>query len=308
MSKINVFIVHGIGVNQEGYADSFIKAIRDKFNSQINEILESNDNFTEQLNIKPIVWDNVLGEKQKKLKAYLEKQFVIGKIHIRSSSKFIKVLISIGYLILKLIDRFVRTSFVSEFIGDVISYKDRDAWSQIYNIISDELNNLNVGAAKENLTLVAHSLGTVISADCIRDQQEASGRLHEKVILSNFFTMGSPIALFSLDYAPSGTFKKPIKIEDEYGKWINLLDDNDPIGYSIKDLDEDYRNAVFIDKKVDVGCYGIAHIKYWTDEEVHKIISRKLAIDWLRLNKKLDKNIIDKLYIEYVKMLEEELQ
>lgn len=73
MSKINVFIVHGIGINQEDYADPFIKAIREEFNSQIKKILQSSDDFSREINIKPIVWDNILGEKQKKLKTLLQK-------------------------------------------------------------------------------------------------------------------------------------------------------------------------------------------------------------------------------------------
>lgn len=205
--------------------------------------------------------------------------------------------------ILRIIDCWLKTSFATQFIGDIISYNDDSVWPQINQRITKELDVLNGEPLGVNLTFIAHSLGTVISSDYIRERQKEKGKLHEKVILSNFFTMGAPITLFSINYADSSMFKKPVEIEDVYGKWINILDDNDPIAYSIKDLNDDYKNAVFMDKKVEVGPYAVAHIKYWSDKKVHSIIAKKLAIDWLRLNGKRDGAEIKGLYKEYTDAL-----
>ena len=52
---------------------------------------------------------------------------------------------------------------------------------------------------------------------------------------------------------------------------------------------------VWADREVNVGPLGIAHVQYWKDAKVHKIIAHKLALDWLRINNKLDTKIIERL-------------
>jgi hypothetical protein len=294
MNKILVLIIHGIGKNSAGYAEPFIKAIRNEFDAQIKNILHSTEDYSKEIELKEVVWDDILGEKQEKLKTLLEKQFTISQL-TPPRNIFMKII----FFIAKFFDTWLRTTFAAEFVGDIISYKDQDAITKIYQKITDKLNEIGKAQLGRNLTIVAHSLGTVISVDYIREQQNNIGYLNDKTILNNLFTIGSPLALFSLDYSRPDIFKKPIKIEDQNGRWINILDEDDPIGYSIKNLDENFEKAVFKDQKVEVGGYGVAHIKYWTDQKVHTIIAKKLAIDWLNFNKKLDKAAIEKFYKEY---------
>lgn len=111
--------------------------------------------------------------------------------------------------------------------------------------------------------------------------------------------MGSPLPLFSLQFGGPEVFNKPIAIQDSLGRWVNIYDKNDPIAYPLKLLNEAYNRVVLKDQEVHAGMFGIAHLKYWTNQSVHLIIARKLALDWLRFNNALDKSRLDGLYAKY---------
>ncbi len=78
-----------------------------------------------------------------------------------------------------------------------------------------------------------------------------------------FYTLGSPIALWSLRYR---NFGKPIQVpslkfgnhyRNLVGEWVNFYDKADIIGYPLKELNADYNAAVTSDRAVRVG--GAAH-------------------------------------------------
>jgi hypothetical protein len=162
---------------------------------------------------------------------------------------------------------------------DIIGYLNPEIKARIQLRIKDELKIIN--GDQESVTFISHSLGTVIASDFIWDRQDKKD--FGNFQLGNFFTMGSPIALFALRWGAE-LFNKPIRI-DAPGAWINILDKDDPIAYPLKGLNKEYNAAVREDKEVDTGLVGISHVKYWKNKEVHQTIARKLAEDWVRGNK-----------------------
>ncbi|MGE5279388.1 MAG: hypothetical protein ACM3L6_01415, partial [Deltaproteobacteria bacterium] len=139
------------------------------------------------------------------------------------------------------------------------------------------------------------SLGTVIASDFIWDCQFKG--LMKPFALGNVFTMGSPIALFALRYGAE-LFNQPIEVKAP-GRWVNILDADDPIAYPLKPLNKEYDHAVLADREVSVGPLGVAHTRYWNAPVVHALIGRKLALDWLRADGRLDPYVLEHLSHQY---------
>jgi hypothetical protein len=194
--------------------------------------------------------------------------------------------------------------FFVDYLGDAISYfkgKAPDVYSQ-YNAIQTRIDGLIQNLSGDTnpnqntlLTVVSHSLGTVVLSDYLYDKRDTLEPKYQ-LIFSNFFTMGSPIALYANRFYnhqsernPFANFK-PQKVQDENGVWINLFDEDDIVGYPIRPVNSYCKKAVTADLNVSVGSFisggtPLSHTGYWEDDEVGKIIAEKLAIDWLRVNK-----------------------
>jgi hypothetical protein len=139
------------------------------------------------------------------------------------------------------------------------------------------------------VTFIAHSLGTVISSDYVWDRTKARRRtrrrgFHERLAFANFFTVGSPLALYSLRYGGPEAFNKPVRVEIPRGRWVNLYDRDDPVGMPLKPLNAAYRRAVWKDVHVESGPYLLAHGGYFSTPGTMAAISRKLALDWIEWN------------------------
>jgi len=72
-----------------------------------------------------------------------------------------------------------------------------------------------------------------------------------------------------------------------------------PLAFKIKPLNDAYKQAVLENQEINTGIFGLAHVKYWNSPDMHTIIGRKLAIDWIRLNNKLSTGDVDSLYQQY---------
>jgi hypothetical protein len=109
------------------------------------------------------------------------------------------------------------------------------------------------------------------------------------------FTMGSPMAIYSLRNNAYGdrdsireSLDSPIHVEPEHGLWLNLYDNQDSIGFPLEPI-ESYKAVGVIDRVVNAGNWMTnwnlgSHVGYWRSEEVARLIARKLALDWARLN------------------------
>jgi hypothetical protein len=147
-----------------------------------------------------------------------------------------------------------------------------------------------------------------MTSDYIYEQNnpmsETSGPkvMKDSFVLQNLFTVGSPLSLFSLRFGGPQMFTTPVSVEAPTGRWINIYDEDDPVGMPLKVLNTAYDKVVLKDVLINAGVYGVSHRGYFKKRsKALDVICQKLAIDWVALNQKLSQEQIDKLYLEYDK-------
>ena len=137
--------------------------------------------------------------------------------------------------------------FLIGHMGDVVAYAKLpyppDKYGEIHERFAQSLARAShaveqAGSPSADLTVIAHSLGTVIASDGIYTLQK-TGAFPANLRLANVFTFGSPIALFGLRYGLE-RFTKPIRPK----VWINFSYPQDIIGYHLKPLNPAYAEAV----------------------------------------------------------------
>ena len=173
-------------------------------------------------------------------------------------------------------------SFVVNYLGDAIAYqaipKDDDPcphdyiYDDIHERYAEQLQRL-ASRAGDNapLCIISHSLGTIISSNYFYDLEHSrmrpriatlirnsQSKLVNGQTLTHFYTMGSPIALWTMRFERFGqpvtvpaSRLKPLGI----GEWINFFDRDDIIAYPLKGLNANYGNAVTDD--VEIRCPGL---------------------------------------------------
>jgi pimeloyl-ACP methyl ester carboxylesterase len=179
---------------------------------------------------------------------------------------------------------------VVPFAEDILAYQRRDAREKIHGELEDALARLTRTLPSTEtlsaLTVVGHSLGTVIASDFLWDRREERGgaivgyRLG-RFRLANFYTLGSPMAFYALRYGVETiAFDKPIRVPQP-GCWVNIYHLVDPVATPLRPLNPAFREAVLQDAEIRNASLS-AHTSYWNDRTVHQIIGLKLALDWLR--------------------------
>jgi hypothetical protein len=115
--------------------------------------------------------------------------------------------------------------------------------------------------------------------------------------LTHFYTMGSPLALWSLrwrmfDYGKPIAFPAP-SLGKHYpgleGEWINFYDKDDVVGYPLKGLNAIYDERVLEDREVNVGDWRsnwnpLSHNGYWESPKVYEPIASALVKTWKHVN------------------------
>jgi hypothetical protein len=113
---------------------------------------------------------------------------------------------------------------------------------------------------------------------------------------SHFYTLGSPIAIWSLRYADFGvpiTVPSP-KLSEHHphleGEWVNFYDKDDVCGFPLKTLNRQYEERVKADVRVNVGGLltswnPASHLGYWEDDDVVRPIAKALAQAWRLVNR-----------------------
>lgn len=264
-TKIAVAFVHGIGKTEETFAVPMMDEVRRRF--------VRSGGRGEDLVFRPVYWSPVIQKAEDELWR-------------RASSGR-----TLGYGALR--------QFMVSFAGDAIAYQpapgERDVYDKVHGVMAQTLRALADEAGPQApLCLVAHSLGTVIASNYIYDLQ-ARGRknllgpavlsakrdtpLENGETLALLFTLGSPLALWSLRYPDFGA---PIRVPAPdlarhwpglSGAWTNLFDKNDVIGFPLKPINAAYAAAVTEDRAVNVGnplttLTPLSHTAYWRDNDV----------------------------------------
>lgn len=318
--KLGVLLVHGIGAEHPEWAREIIPKVEERVLSEIRLLLRRGDplpSAADALAIESVYWAGELNERQQILEARLKQAQEQLRLTLWAWISFLWVW--------RMLFRWLRRKeyeMISRSVADLIGYLDEAVERSVHAQMGQALERLaartgaagaapgptRAGAGKLPLTILSHSLGAVISSDYVYDQvkrRRAEGKhgFHEKALLENFFTVGSPLALFSLKYGGPDAFQSPISVEGPRGRWVNIRDTNDPIGMPLKTLNEAYDRVVLKDARVHAGLYLVSHQRYFRSGGTLKIIGRKLALDWAALNGRMPPDRAAQLYARYDKEL-----
>jgi len=285
---LNVLIIHGIGIRprtpayarmlEDGIRHAFDRAVR---RLRLPDIPRGAARGSTALRFEAVCWDPVTQRPQDALLSVLFGQ-----------PRFLRRMSLTGRL---------RETIVG-LVGDVIAY-EAGPHNPVYRAIHAEVaRGLDtLAAASEGgdapLTIIGHSLGSVIASDYVWDQTR--GTTHHLaahgLALVNMVLLGSPMALYALRGNAGGgpesirdSLDSPVQIEPDSGWWLNLYDRQDALACPLEPIDA-YRRAGVIDCPVRAGSWLTgwnlgSHTGYWRCAEVASIIGQKLAIDWARLN------------------------
>lgn len=279
---IAVAVVHGIGMQGPDFAARFQEKLTQQFAQEVGQEVQSS---VGEIIIKPVYWAPVLQNSEDELWKRLKQG---GKLD------FIKL-----------------RKFLVDFAADAFAYqpipKDRTVYDGIHAVFAETLRSLAAEAGdRAPLCVVAHSLGSVIASNYFYDLQ--TNKISEPVrnqmgdtplergeTFSHFYTLGSPIAIWSLRYTDFGA---PIavpspKLSEHHphleGEWVNFYDEDDVCGFPLKTLNRQYRERVKADVAVNVGellasWNPASHLGYWEDNDVVRPIARALARAWRSVN------------------------
>ena len=287
--KIAVALIHGIGKQDENFAHQISYDLKKQFAEFLKK--EGARNSAAELVIEPVYWAPVLQKSEDKLWEQMKSMGILSFTGLRR--------------------------LMIDFAGDAIAYQpifnDRNIYNGIHKLIAHTLDRLShLAGDAAPLCIIGHSLGTVIASNFMYDLQNHSidKPLISEVVLKQmddsplekgqtfckFFTLGCPIAIWSLRYKDFG---KPIKVPSPgfhnyypgvEGEWINYYDKDDIIGYPLKSLNKEYKKVVTSDIQINVGNIlsswnPASHMGYWNDYNVIMPIAKSLAELWIKINK-----------------------
>ncbi|MCZ2098332.1 MAG: hypothetical protein LC121_19100 [Anaerolineae bacterium] len=291
--SLNVLIVHGIGTRPRlrTYARPLEIGIRRAFDRVINrlplpDVAPEAARSGQALRFETVCWDPVTQTPQDALLLVL-----FGKPWLLQQ--------------LSLTGRLRRQ--IVGLVGDVIAYEaepNNPVYRAIHAEVARGLDALGAASAGDDgadggapLTIIGHSLGSVIASDYVWDQTH--GQTHcldaHGLALVNMVLLGSPMALYALRRNAGGgpesireSLSAPALIDPDGGWWLNLFDRQDALACPLEPVDA-YRRAGVIDCPVRAGSWLTgwnlgSHTGYWACRGVATIIGSKLAIDWARAN------------------------
>jgi hypothetical protein len=288
----NVLIVHGIGWGDKGehYADALEKNIGEEFERALSRLhlrdVDRRDTRAQRaLRFRAAYWSPITQKPQNEL---------------------IKLLHLGGFWLVRPFNPqfFVQRQMIG-LLGDVISYEGT-VYQAIHKCIHEAIEELDTASEQENagsdpasLTVIGHSLGSVIASDYLWDHTRTSSEPHHltgrSLAIKNLILMGSPMALYALRNNPSAdraqlaaSLSAPIQVDPDGGLWLNCYDPQDPIAFPLHPIDS-YADAGVIDYEVKAGTWltgwtAASHVGYWRSAEVATTIGRKLALDWAGSN------------------------
>ena len=195
--------------------------------------------------------------------------------------------------------------FMVSFAGDAIAYQRSQTGQPVYDALHEEIHNEIAAVRSEfdgetfEFTFVAHSLGSVVLSNYLYDNRD-------NFKATNLFTLGSPIALWTLMYGDPVNSIYPAQVKRPEGVWINILDDEDVIGFPLRNLNPHYKKAVDYDYVTEVGGIlsggsPLSHLGYWDDNNSVYPVAEKLALDYLRINQ--GKSFSKASYIKFIRGL-----
>ena len=182
--------------------------------------------------------------------------------------------------------RFGLTTALLPFLADVIAYQSHERRPRIHQrvreVIDQELGP-KFGTPERPVTVIAHSLGGVISFDMATAERDP---LH----IDRFITLGSQPAFFHLLDPRSSRVApfegEPVTLPGTIHRWTNIWDEYDMLAFGVADLFRLHDGGVPIDRPVR--CYrdvvrGAAmlqsHLGYFTRRSALAAIGEALGVE-----------------------------
>lgn len=267
-----IYAIHGVGHQDPDYSQVFREDIRELLNDY-----SSADQTHIKIHFKEILWSDITQDIQDELGNRFETVQGMGQRRLRG--------------------------MMLNLIGDALAYQDSIRGRAVYQAIHQRIDQARQAVESAidaddtfEISFVAHSLGSVIASDYWYDHR------HE-FTLCNFFSMGSPIALWAMRAGHPDAADQPLQVERPHGVWINIYDDDDIIGWPLRVINDHYLNAVDFDYQAQIGgpisrTTPLSHRGYWTDGNAQKPIAKKLALDQERF---VNNTVFDKQeYIQFI--------
>lgn len=124
--------------------------------------------------------------------------------------------------------------------------------------------------------VVAHSMGTVISYDCLKNVERAPS-------IDGYITVGSPLGISEIhdNFDPSYSRRDAFPSQKLRGEWINLYDRLDPVAFDAR-IANDYQRGgecVITDERVrNGGRWRHSSGKYYRQEVFREHLARLLDV------------------------------
>ncbi|WP_136081633.1 hypothetical protein [Pontiella desulfatans] len=277
MKRQAVIYLHGIGEQKAGYSHKSAEKLQETF----VKLLKKKDASVSSPDLicREVVWAPITSDPQAELWRRVNSKHDLDMVKLRK--------------------------FLISFAGDAIAYQKTGEGDEVYNEIDAKVQSV-IDAVKNEydgddveFTFVAHSLGSIIVSNYLYDHAD-------DITATNLFTLGSPIAVWALRYGDPAKADSPTQVERPNGAWINILDDEDIIGYPLRELNPHYKKAVDMDYVTEIGGVismgnPISHIGYWEDNNAIKPIAYKLVLDYLRIHQ--NKPYSKPAYLKYIRSL-----
>ena len=276
-AKLGVLIIHGVGSQDQNFAEPMKKILKGKISDYDEICWES------------VWWAPALSKREKDL---LDKLF--------PEENRPHCCLRLGYWIFKL------RTFVVNYAGDATAYrympdsdnqtnkkkKTNETYKNIHKIVHESIVALKANLDnKDNkdkpVIVIAHSLGSVIMSDYIWDRQNNKNTalygatpFERMETLVGLITFGSPIPLFTLAYDPVVSIKFPPFFAENLkskAKWLNFYDDDDVLGWPLKPLSNSYEACVSEDKSINVGLTPLCHHGYWTNDNFTEPVAEYIS-------------------------------
>jgi hypothetical protein len=246
MKKVAVAVIHGMGHDNQDFADGFMAAIEKNLASR----------FADSVGWIPLHWGNLLDHRQKR---YWKRANASARLDWQDCREFV-----------------VNT------LGDAIAYRETpDGLDSVYNrvcyLIKKSFHTswrADFKYTNPPLIWVAHSLGCQVMSnfiwDTMRDFPDVSddASFLRQQTIRGVFTTGATLPLFTFANAKV----KPIQLPPK-AKWYNIYDRDDILGWPLKPTNRAYDKAVTEDIQINAGGLSrswnpLCHTQYWTDDEV----------------------------------------
>lgn len=258
--KIGILLIHGAGKSQFDPQLKFVKKVEEK--------LKKENISPDEFAFEHVDWYEPTQTIQEKLWA---------RLNIKKQVKARKI-----------------REFILYLVSDMIAYTGTpnrlsDNYYKTHELIFKSIKNLENQLPEDApLIIIASSLGTTLINDYIWDRQKntpgdewANTPFQRFETLTGFFLYGNNIPLFITGYDPD--VWKPIIFPSDklnsslknHATWINYYDKNDPLGFPMKNINQDFINSKIIDEQINVGnifsSWNIgSHLAYWKSKRLLK--------------------------------------